>query len=142
MHNTKKDQKMNALVFTSEEQKLIVEVKNKLTIANLSSKYPDIADLLPKLNDFMQRSEVNDDVFYVRWLRAYSGNVDKTISGIIELIRWRQRMNLDQSKLTRFVELFPKLEEFLCFMGSDKEGLLIIPIIQYINYIIISFYYY
>ena len=121
------------LTITESEKTLIQSLKSKL-FDPATENYPvplgssSVATTIPNMKEFgsllskhLERSEVDDDLFYIRWLRSTNGDVSKSFDMIIELIKWRVRLNLDNLTPSRFEDILNKVD-FIYFMGSDNEG--------------------
>ncbi|KAG2387392.1 hypothetical protein C9374_001724 [Naegleria lovaniensis] len=90
--------------------------------SNTLNSLKTMNDLWNALNQFLTKSEIHPDLFYVRWLRATNGDVSKSMNSIIELIKWRERIQLEKLTYSHFDSIFTKVENFVYFMGHDKDG--------------------
>lgn len=128
-------------LISSQERSLIQQLKNQLFDPALatrlipnqeSSSFPQesstnislktMNDLWNALNQFISKSEIHPDLFYVRWLRATNGDVSKSMNSIIELIKWRERIQIEKLTSSHFDSIFTKVENFVYLMGHDKDG--------------------
>ncbi|KAL9642211.1 hypothetical protein ABK040_007212 [Willaertia magna] len=104
---------------TSEEQTQIQQLKDRIN--NRDSTNPLDDTLYNSLKNFTTSIELDERLFYIRWIRATSGNVNKAFDMVVEYFKWRQRINIDNLKPGNFDDLFSKIE-FIEFLGFDKDG--------------------